>query len=423
MTDVQLDFARRLRVYEEPQDTHTDHSGTAGDFLELRVNSGKFDPRTKSIPLKTNEIRRGARQKEVLGPLSCSLDFTADLAGHGLDLDGDVAVPTTANWALARIWKAILGGIYTETIPSAQTVVVAGGSSTALWITNPHGSRFLRGGAVGAQTTAGYELREILSIDASDAGKDIITPKVAFSGTPTTGTPVRCCVTLYATQRPVTSLQYIVERQSGGAASLDRWNLRHMQGGLSFAFPWDDVIQWTSQQMGASWTNMGSGTLADPGALAMHEPIVMAANELLIYEAAASAQARVVCPFGAISWDLGITWEDQRGPGLTNQGIVSKVQTRTDPPISVKITEPLTDLSRFTARDARTMYALAHQFGATVGASCLFVAPEGQLIAPKTDEASGSLAGQSWTLAGREDSTLTTPLTDLDQTWFRAHFG
>ena len=421
MTDVQLDFARRLRVYEEPQDTHTDHSGTAGDFLELRVNSGRFSPNTKSIPLKTNETRRGRRQKEVLGPLSCSIDFTADLAGHGLDLDGDVAVPTTATWALARIWKAILGGLDNETIPSAQTTIVAGGSATAVWITEGHASRFIRGGAIGCTTTAGYELREILSTSASDGAKDIVNVKVAFSGTPTTGTAVRRPVCFYATQRPVTSLQYIVERQAGGAASLDRWNLRHMQGGLAFAFSWDEVIQWSSQQMGAGWTNMGSGTLADPGALAMHEPVVMSATELLI--ATVGATTRTVVPFSAISWDLGIAWEDQRGPGLSNQGIVSKVQTRTDPPLSVKITEPLTDLTRFTSRDSRTDHALYLQVGATVGATFLFSAPTGQLIVPKTDEASGSLAGQTWTFQGREDESLSTPLTDLDQTWVRIFAG
>ena len=409
---VELERLGRLRVYQ--QSTYTDASGVGGmldvDALEDTIKPSRPQ---KMLPVKSVAQRRLQYPESVLGPKSSALDFSWNLVSHGLDLDGDVAVPTASTWWQATIMKTMMGGIDTETIPAAQTTVQAGTTATVVNVTAGHGARFKKGVAIGCVVPASgggtaYECREVLSV-ATDA----VSVKVAFSDVPTTATAVRRSVTVYRTERPATWLQFAYE----GKVALDRWDFRGMQGALSYAFTWGELITASAKLMGSTWTNLGSGTLS-AATYSYNTPVPMVNMELLI--ATVGATTRTVCPFGALSWEPEQGWIDQKG-GTGSETIVQKIASRPDvAPLRVKITEPFEDLTRFTSRDSRTDHALFLQSGNTVGGTVLFAAPTGQLIEPERAP-QDALAGQTWTFQAREDSAGAVS-TELDLSCERLHF-
>lgn len=405
---VGLEKLRRLRVYEQSTFTE-DHSGTLGDYVDVDALEGTVNGQRGQVSNAVRTVRQNRTQiaKDVLGPKSASMAFQTHLCGHGLDLDGDVNPPTKSDWWFLKLLAGVYGGLDNETPPSAQTTVQSGTTSTVVNVTTGHGSRFKHGGAIGCITSNGYELREVLSV-ATDA----VSVKVAFSGTPTTGQPVRRPVTVYRTT-PTTWFSFAEE----GDVGYDRWHYRGMQGSVGYQHTWGGPVVMPWQFQGPRWDNLGTSSLA-AASITQNTPIVMNTVEMLL--ATVGSTTRTAIGAQAISIEPDMPWIMQHGTGGLETVIKMVPGYPADAGVQVKITEPFEDLARFTSRDALTDFALFMQIGNAVGYSVLHSIPKGHLVALDRADSEG-LTGQSWGIKGRNDSTGGTGAINI--ACERLHFG
>lgn len=401
---------KRLRIYQQSSFTE-DNSGTLGDYLDMDVLEDSIDGKgpTESLPVRNLRQRRNAIREDVLGVKSSSLDFQFYLCSHGLDLDGDVAPVDNTSWWQARLLGAMYGGINTESQPGVQTTVQSGTTSTVVNVTAGHGARFGKGVAIGCIVAGAYEVREVLSVST-----DAVSVKVAFSGTPTTGQPVRRSVTIYRSNTPSAFLSFCEE----GSPVLNRWHYRGMQGGLgAFSVAWGQMLTASASLRGPIRENLGSGGVST-GTPLYNTKVVANAVECLL--ATVGSTTRTAINFNQLTITPDMPWIMQHGSGGLQTVVTQVPGAPADSPLTIQIVEPMDDLSRFTSRDNSTDHAIFTQFGNTVGGTILHSAPTGQIISPEM-QPSEEFAGNVWTFKGREDASGATS-TDEDQACERWHF-
>lgn len=352
---IELDALRSLWVY--PESTYqADQSGTFPmGFLAVPLKEGTLQAkgtRDQLDPLAA-KLRADGHSRKVLGKRACTLGFGVTLHSHGVDLDGDVSAPASSSWALRMILEALMGGSFATTNPGAQTTVQAGTSTTAVVVTTGHGARFEADGVIACQTVSGssvLELREVLSVSG-----DTVSVKEAFSATPVSGTPVRGGVTVYLTEDPQTSLQFVTE----GQESSDRAVYRGMAGGFKIDLKVGELAALMFDLKGAGWDRMSN---ASPQALsyANFSPMPLMASELHV--PTVGSTTRTAVDYSAVTVEPSLVYEPVRAGGAT-ETIKRMRRQATRPFAKASFVTQYEDQTWYTARDDRENRALFLQIG------------------------------------------------------------
>lgn len=412
---LELDVLKYVGIYEEPAGSHgTDHSGTPGDFLPFPFKEGALALDGDRGLLRPNlgKQRADGHDLAVLGARRCQGSIGTTLHSHGLDLDGDVAVPTTSNWGLARLLKTILGGLDNETIPGAQTVVVASGTSTTtVEVTTGHGARWTPGTSIGAEIVAGtIEAREVASV----AG-DIVTVKEAFSGTPITGTPVRRGVTFHLTEDPDTSLQFHIQ----GRELNDHYVFAGLQATqLALAVKYLDVCDLTATLMGTYYSQLAAHSGITIPTYSVSPGWVRAVAAPLTVPTVGST-TRTLVDASTFQLSLQIAYEQLQSGGRT-EGVLRARRQAKRPVVSGAFEVPLEDTSWEDAFANRTARAVFQQLGNLPGETWLISIPTVQIGRPVRKGVQGGLSGYSIPFEGRHDAAIGST-SELSYSALRFH--
>lgn len=410
---MELDSLRYIGIYEEPAGSYqVDHSGTPGDFLPVpyREDSLEAQGAREMLDPATGKMRVDGHDKKVLGRRSCSVNVSCTLHSHGLDLDGNTAPPTTANWGLLRALKTIMGGSFAAPDVGAQTEVLTGSTPTEVTVTAGHGTRFRAGGAIACEVTPGspvLEAREIKSV----AG-DTITVKEAFSSAPVEGSAVRGAVTVYLTEDPSTSLQAIVE----GRGDTDGAVFRGLQGGFTLELPVGELGTISLALEGAGWERLGVSAKTSP--VYQHYE-VMALSPLAVHVPKIGDTTLVSVCASAVSVEPAIAYAPVRcGAAPETVGRMKRQPAR--PVVTASFTAPL-DERWFAARDDREDRAFFVQAGALAGGMVLISLPTVQVTEVQPAPSGENIAGVTVTVEGRHDEEIGGS-TEEGYSALRLHF-
>lgn len=415
---LEIDKLRYVGLYEEPAGDTTfgrTHASTPGDFLALPYMEGslKLDGDTTNLDPMSGKVEIDAYDVQVPGPKKCSVGFDVALHSHGVELQGEGAVPTTSTWALLRLLKIVLGGVQSTTAPGTQTSVIAGSTATAVEVTTGHGARYARDGVIGCRCTVGsdaVEAREVASVSG-----DIVTVKEAFSGAPITGSPVFGGVTVYPTRDPDTSAQILVE----GRELSDRFNFMGLQGGIgfSFAFGQDGAPSKLSFSLsGADWERLSDGSGITVPTYSPFQLIRSVDAPLTVPTFGSTTRSLV--HQADFKLELAIQYMDEKSGSGVN-GIRRKRRIPGRPFVKGSFVERFENQSRWTSYEAKEARSVFQQLGVTAGGICLVSVPKVQFGQPKRVPA-GEAAGTEVPFWGRNDTTGGT--TDLEVAAFRLHF-
>lgn len=401
----------RIRVYEEPNGSFaTDHSGTLGDFLDLHFQEGSStQTRTQEmLDPRTAKQRIDDVDEQILGRKRCTLGLTSVLASHGTGIDGDTTPPTNADWGMARMMKAIMGGEQTQTPEASGTTVASVSSNSQFDVTAGHGDRFLAGTGIALVISGKLECRVVESVST-----DTITVKHEFSGTPT-GT-VYGSVTHYLTEDPNTSLQFVVE----GAETEDRYVLQGLQGGFTLGIEPGQLPTIAFNLNGATWTKMGSGSLSNV-THSNFSPAGVVDSEFIV--GTVGTAAGNIVHVQTTSWEPAIVYTEL-GSTSGTQNIVRYRRSRADGGILAGSFTPFRDSSDLdweSYRDSKTDLALFQQIGSAAGSAVLLEAPTVQILDVQDGDNNGVDAfNVNW--RARLDTEIAGSTT-LGYSAFRVHW-
>jgi len=409
----------RMRVYAEATAAFaTDHSGTAGDFLDCPFVEGTVQLQLLE-PMESPQFAQqhlDAYPIEVHMPKRARLSFDIPLTGLGL------ATSTRGESALSRLLKIFMGGVVlgtSNTVASTSTTTVVNFTSASL---------FAQGDAVAFATGAGgkLEMREILSISTN-----AVTLKHALSNAPANGSVIYAAAVHYLTTGQAaneTSLQVIFE----GIETDDRWLLLGGQiasppkfslpiGGIPrISFEWEFANWFYADGVNTAGDFVGPALAA--ATYTFNRPVVMKDSELRITDVGTSSIASTLIDASTIEFTPAVSYTPHLAPGGT-QNIVQWIRTRTVPVITGSFTYPYEDQTWFTekAEDDRRAFFLQ------IGSSPTLVTGGGVLISAPTIQITdvqrvdmGGVAGQQVSWKGTIDGA-TSGTADYEKSAFRIH--
>lgn len=408
----ELSTLRRIGVYLEPNGQYQTLNGTYSDFVPVPFKSGSekvsfdtelFDPGTAST-------RVDYQEEKILGNDRCSLSFAIPLQSHGLDCNGNTAVPpSTAQWPVRTILQAIFGNATATTALGTTTAVQATTSTTQVKVQAGHEARFTQGGVIACEISASeagrIELREVLSTSSGT-----VNVVEAFSATPVTGTAVRGGISFYTgegSSTSVASLQAIVE----GADAYDRLQLRGMQASaVKLDLPLSGIPSIAVDLTGAGWSRMSNATVGMPTFTYTSSASLIASNftELTYTTVGSTTRAAINQSKQAIELPL-LSYAPITSGSATN-GIAGMYRKASRPPVKGSFTTLFdTGLTWENGRDNLTDYAFYLQIGNRAGASVLIALRCCQVVDVKQASSDG-INGQDVMIEGRMPSTSTTAI-------------
>jgi hypothetical protein len=413
---IEVQAVQAVRAFSEAT-FGADSSGSLGSYtyLPLRDGSAQLTLTRDSLADAALVQHIDEYREEVLGKRSATIAITMNLAPTGTAAASAVAAVTGG---LGMMLKACLGGEYKGT----GTTFSSGSTAVVLNLTSAAG--FSVGSAIGWVNASGVlETREIKTI-----ATNVVTLKLAFSGSPANLDVAYAVATYYPTANPAESLAMLVE----GLESDDRWLLTGGQavGGVTLAF---DV---TGQTLPSVTFNLqfarfyAAGETSTPitGTLATatytnYEPIVGEAGDFRVWTCGSPtlvSGTAVNC--SALSFTPALGFAPYTSP-MGVMTIKKWVKTRTAPIMSGNWVNPYEDVTWWTARNSRTNKAVAYQFGTAAGSTALITAPTVQIVNPQRTADAGSLAAQTVSWKGRRDTDTTVLTTDIAYAPFRIHLA
>jgi hypothetical protein len=408
---IELDVLRSLWVGEES----SYGVSLAGSFpmgfkaMPYKEGSAQMTQPQAMLDPMTGKLYADGHSLKVLGPRNGgTVSFETALHSHGVDLNGINTAPTIYTWPLFLMLKTIMGGSVTPSNPAASTLVAAGSTATVVNVTAGHGSRFVAGGAIAVTISGALEVREVLSVST-----DAVSVKQAFSTAPTAGQAIKGCITVYMTEDPATSLQFICE----GLESDDRRVMLGMQGSFTIAAALGELGTVGFNLTGCDWANLGS---ASPNAVSYTNFSPMAAIAAELTVPTVGSTTRNALAQSAMTFEPGITYAPQKsGLGIQTVGRMKRQASR--PLIKGSFTVPFEDLTYYTARTNRTSLAVFQQIGNAAGSTVLISAPTVQVVDVQRAASGEGISGQTVTWEGRHDEALGGS-SELLRSAFRLHF-
>lgn len=420
---VHITNVQRVRVYEEAQGSFgVDHSGTAGDFLDLPFIEGTLNVALNE-PVETPGIVQqhiDAQPLKVKLPKRATASFDINLAGLGLTAGG----PRSRS-ALGCLLAVAFGG---EDLGTGNQITT-GATTTSLPLTSASG--FEKGMAFAAATGTGgrLEMREIKNI-----ATNTLTPKYALSGSPANSSNIYAPASYYpatvANFGAATSLQMIVE----GLEPDDRWLLMGGQvESITLTLSNGTIARASFSWKFADWDYAdGSATSGDfvgpalaAATYANTVPVVIKDSELRIFDVGTSSISSTLTNAAAYEFKINLSYVEHNAPGGVNN-IVYYVRNRAVPLVSGSFTIPLEDQTWWTAKAANDLKAFALQIGssptATTGGGVLLTAPTIQITDIQPVDING-IRGQIVSWEGTTDSDITSAdaQSDINNAAMRIH--
>jgi hypothetical protein len=413
-TEVQL--LQRIAVTEESAANFASDLTGSATYLDVPFQEGTATlTLTKAIlePLTVQQYIDGL-PKTVIGPQEAQLDFTMVLASLGTAFPASTVSLGTADSALLTVLKAVFGGIRSgndgstvDTASSASQLNVQAGDG-ANWT---HGAALAR-----ARDSDGFvELREIQTV-ATDA----ITLKHDLSDTPSASDVIYNATTIYPTENPTTTLQFIVE----GAEQDDRWLVYGAQlaGPPSLTMTIGELPTITFSFNCRAWKSL-SGQAITAATYDNFAP-VYSHGEFLAQ--VAGTATRQILAVSEVSFTLrSPTYQPIMSPSGKNDAPTSvgfrrmrQVQGFGDCMFSLAYEAT----TWFTERDDRDDYHLMWQVGTAAGGIVAIVFPTAQIIDVQRTDADG-LAYQQVTARARLDTDTPSQLTQILRAPMRIHFA
>lgn len=407
---LELDALKVIKVDVEDAGSYNATQSFPGAFLDFPYKEGTLEIATNQEmldPAVGTVCIDGMPVAKIPGIKSCTATLTSTLHSHGQDLDGDVTPTDGDSWALARVLKAVMGGMTSAGTEAAQTTVQSGSTSTVVNVTTSHGDRFAAGKAIGLTTSAGYEVREVESVST-----DAITLRKALSGAPTTGTAVRGGISFYLTSDPDTSLQLVYE----GRELSDRVLLKGMQGGMALTVAPGQLPEISFSLTGATWSNLSDGSdVPSCPSYSLYSPPVVSSAELLF--AAHSGTTRTAIDWSACTLTPSLTYAAVKSGGSA-ETVKRMKRQRSVPALSGSFVMPLESTAIFDTWAAKTYQMLTLQLGTSAGLTLLITVPKVQIVNVQRSASESGLAGLTVSFEATEDSLGTT---DLLKSAFRIH--
>jgi hypothetical protein len=411
---TELFSIKTYRVAVEPAGSYgtTIALGASFQYLPVMEDAALLSPEREMLDPGSAQALLDSASIKVPGKRSGSLKVDMTLGSHGLDIDGDLAVPAIGAWPLRAMLETVWGGMSTATAHGSQVTVQAASTATLINVSAGAGARMTRGQALGITTANGLEWAEILSIST-----DAVSLRQALSATPTVGQPVRHSATFYATQNPDTSLQFAV----AGAEVDDHFRFSGAQAsGFSI-----EAKPGMMPKVSFDLKGRGVQSIAAHSGLAEvthpnYSPIIASGGCITVPTFGATTRVDPLISDFACSFDL------KYEPIVSYCATDNIARMRRQRPAGGRLakgtfTAPYEDLTWITARDAKTLFGVYFQIGSTVGASCLLAFPRVQIVSVKRANSGTNLAGQTVEWEALQDTLDAT--TDLGRASVRIHLG
>lgn len=413
MADFMTPGIARVRFYVEPDGSYAaDHTGTIGDFSDIRALDATPTFGQAMTPDATIVQRFFQRTKDVLGFDRPSYELRSYLVGSGQTINAAATVTKTAQ---AKVLEAILGGY---TLPGAGSLVASGASTTGCVVTAGQGGRFTPGGIVWVQVGTDYEVTRVKTVST-----DTLTFAYALSGTPSVGAVILNAMHIFPENPSVaqTSLQFLWESATNREHV---FLLLGMQAtGFALTMALGEQPTWSATLAGAK--DMHDDEIATPqggsaitaATLDGGEPTVFTKGGLLFTPAAGTTRTHVC--FSSFAFTPGITHAPVPCPSGTN-GIRQMWRARGEAP-SFQFTVPIEGTNAKTwraARDAGTLYkGLVHCGGSAGDFRAIDFGTVQIMDVAEAD--SGGLRGVTVTCKCLEDNDSTSQSTSFRSAPFR----
>lgn len=403
----ELATLQRLRVMAEAEGAayfgvdNSSNVGMSGLDVPIVDGSLKWDAGAEFLDPKTASIFVDYNPEKLIGRYLPSISFKTALHSHGLTLSGTPAPPSDSTWAQLRMLKAIFGGSFSTGTTAASTTTQAGTTATSIVVTATHGARWSVGDAIAirmSSTTNEIECRKITAIST-----DTLTLDQALSAAPANGSPCYGCVSVYLTENPATSLQFVLE----GVDADQKLVIAGCQGSVKLDLPIGGIPMIDFDLKGAYFARLASGAVS-AASLTFYSPIAATAMELTVPTVAATTRVQVDQSAHAI--EVGAAYE----PVRSGKGVNTILRWRRKKGVGSKgsFTTVFEDTTWETKATAKTPLRVHQQIGNQVGSTILISQSTVQLVSyPKEAVHETGIGGQQVMYEARHPTAWTDEKT------------
>lgn len=381
----ELQSLKTLRVAREPAGSY----GVAiadGSFVYVPITEGfeGFSPGREMLDpgISTGTIDGSALKIPARKTVALKVD--AILGSHGLDLDGDVAVPSHDTIAMGIMLRTVLGYAHTMPAQSSQVTVQAGSTTTSIIVSTGAGARWQTGLPIGLMVGGRYVCSEVVGVSG-----DTLTLRQALTAAPTTGSAVRVGLTYAPSSNPDSALQFL----ASGAELDDHFRVLGCQGGMSLEAKIGQIAKIGLDLKGQTWTDEPAHAGLTEATFASYAPVRAAGGCVTVPAYGSSTRVEPLVSDFAMSFALAY---EPISSYCATDTIAAMRRTRAQGGRLAKgsFTIPFEDSTWIDARDAQALRSIYFQIGDVVGATVLVAFPHVQIVGVSR-AASGPLAGQT----------------------------
>lgn len=393
---IELHTIGRVRVEEEAAGSYGVDLTSSGTYLDVPVQGVASLTLNKQQNATGRQVQyRRQSPKTVLGISSWSMQVNVTMGALGVAANESTASLGKDDSAQLRILAAIFGGISGE--QQGSLISDASPTVTEVDVTASEGPQFFAGSACGHNSGASsaFEIRGI-----EQRSSDTITTSMAFSNAPGDGTTLYNATTIFPTEDPNTSLQFLVE----GSNSSDG-NAWLLQGGqctsVGINTPVGELATWSFTFEGSSWTpraSMASAPTFGSGTYSNHNELITE-GELTVQTHGTTT--RQVIDAQSVTFAPTISFVNQTSVSAA-ETVARKRAVKPEDFCIATMTLPFEDATWFTARDNGSEYRFQLQLGSVAGSSIAIVLPRAQVHDVQLI-GEGEIASQTVTFRSRHD--------------------
>lgn len=407
---IELHALQRIAVTEESNVNFcVDLTGSA-TYLDVPFQEGTAQLALDVDILRPNTVQQriDSQPRNVIGPRGATLTLTMILAPTGNNSGTSRAITDAA---LLQLLKTFYGGADASNVGTTFT----GGTAAAPTVTSAAG--FAAGGAIGWADSDGIvHLHEIDNVASTT-----INLHQQFPGAPSNGNTARAATTIFLTENPDTSVQFIVE----GAEQDDRWLLLggQLTAAPTFAIPVGGLPTVTFTIGFAYWKKL-TGAAITPATYANFDPQYF--EGFVRLKAYDSGTARTLYDVAALTWEqqgpvyVPVASPSGTAPQLGGRPAKRWRRNRAVPIARFGMSVPFESTDWFDDRDTLENFHAEVQIN--TGTSALLITmPRIELVNTQRIDQDG-LAYQQLSFEATNDGATDDASSEMERSALRLHF-